>query len=126
MSVRRLSGMVPYSGQYTTPGAMSHRVNLYTTGTRNTDGTYNANVLFATSWAAFRTLMGRELDQAQTIRQQVQVVITIPYLSGVSEAMTMTIDGGTDSYQILYINDPDGRKVELRIYASLLNSTVDQ
>jgi SPP1 family predicted phage head-tail adaptor len=125
MSLRRLSGTVPFAGQYTSPGAMSQRVSIYQKGTRNTNGTYPADVLFITSWAAFRTLSGRELDQARTITQSVQALITVPYIAGLSEAMTVKIGSGGDTYQIEYLADPDGRQVEQRLYCSLINQTED-
>jgi head-tail joining protein len=125
MSVRRLSGTVPFTGAYTTPGAMSQRASIYQKGTRNTNGTYPADVLFTTSWAAFRTLSGRELDQARTITQSVSVLITVPFVAGLQESMMVKIGSGSDYYLIEYISDPDGRQVEQRLYCSLINQTED-
>jgi hypothetical protein len=125
MSLRRMSGTVPYSGAYTTPGAMNHRVSIYQKGVRNANGTYPADVLFTTSWAAFRSLSGRELDQSRTITQEVLVIITVPYIAGLQQAMMVKVDNGADSYLIEYLVDPDGRQVEQRMYCSLINQTPD-
>lgn len=122
MSLRRLSGIAPYSGAYTSPGAMNQRVSIYQKGTRNADGSYPADALFAESWAAFRSLSGREMDRAREIVQDVEAMITLPYVAGLRQDMTISI--GSESWQILYIFDPDHRGVEQRCYVSLVNQTV--
>ena len=190
MTLRRLSEYIPGAGAYTTPGAMHEWLSFYQKAPRNSDGTWPAtDVLFAESWGAFRTLQGRELDRAREVSQEVEVLITVPYLAGLLQSMTVTRGTGTDqikdsiavsdlsgtysfpgvpdgkyiltptragykfspphrlvqitdgiaadldfsatqslgspveTYQILYIADPDGRQVEQRCYCRLVGQT---
>jgi SPP1 family predicted phage head-tail adaptor len=122
MTLRRLSGTVPFTGQYTAPGSMAHRISIYQKSARNADGSFPDDDLFIETWAAFRVLQGRELDLAQEVVQSVEVLFTVPYVEGLNQPMTVkTYDGNT--YQILYIADPDGRRVEQRLYCRLVNQT---
>lgn len=122
MTLRRLSGTVSFTGQYTAPGAMHHRVSIYQKSDRNDDGSFPEDTLFLETWAAFRVLQGRELDQAQEVVQSVEVLFTVPYIEGLNQPMTVkTYDGNV--YQILYIADPDGRRFEQRLYCRLVNQT---
>lgn len=122
MTLRRLSGTIPFTGAYTSPGAMCHWISIYQRAPRNADGTYPDDQLFISSWAAMRTLQGRELDKAREISQEVEVLFSVLYIPGLNESMTIKRYTG-ELYQIMYISDPDGRKVEQRIFARLVNQT---
>jgi SPP1 family predicted phage head-tail adaptor len=67
----------------------------------------------ATSYASVRALTGRELDKAQQIAQQVSHMVTIPYTAGVTESMLVSFNSRL--FRIQAIEDPDERKVELRL-----------
>ncbi len=122
MSLRRLSAIAPFSGAYTSPGAMNQYVSIYQRGARNADGSYPADALFATSWASFRALSGSEMDHAREIVQRVEAIVTLPFLAGLTQDMTIQI--GAESWEILYVLDPDHRGVEQRCYVALVNQTV--
>lgn len=121
MSLRRMSGAAPFAGAYTSPGAMNQYVAVLEKGVRNDDGSYPADVVFAKTWANFRALSGRELDRAREIVQNVEALVTVPFLCGLRQDMTIQI--GCEIWQILYIFDPDHRQVEQRCYVSLVNQT---
>jgi SPP1 family predicted phage head-tail adaptor len=107
-------------GAYTPSGAMCHEVTFYQKGARNDDGTYPNDVPFiGPVWAAFRVLQGRELDKAQEVVQEVEVIITVAFIEGLDQSMTVRRWDG-ESYLIHYISDPDGRQVEQRCYCSLI------
>ena len=119
MSLRRLSRVIPFAGQYTTPGAFCHEIEIMNVPARSNDGGYAAATLFSKSWAAIRALQGRELDKAQQITQEAQYMITVPYLEGLSEAMTIVHTNTGSEYQILAVLDPDGMRVEQRCICAL-------
>jgi SPP1 family predicted phage head-tail adaptor len=78
---------------------------------------------YGNSWASVRALSGQELDKAQQIGQRVSHLVTVPYQPGVLESMTIGMyDFGTlRTFQIVAIEDPDERRVELRIMAFEIN-----
>lgn len=113
MSLRRLSyGFVP-QGAYTPVGSMDKQITILNTPTRDSDGTFADATTFGTSWAAIRSLQGRELYKAQEVVQEVTHMVTIPFMTSVQEQMTISFDGRT--FVIEAIQDPDERKVELRL-----------
>ena len=119
MSLRRLSAAMPVNGAYTSPGSMHHRISFYQQAPRNDDGSFPNDVLFIESWCAFRILQGRELERAQEVVTDVEAMIIVPYIDGLSQAMTAVRYDG-ERYQILYVADPDGRQVEQRCYCRLI------
>jgi SPP1 family predicted phage head-tail adaptor len=80
---------------------------------RNEDGTFADPTTFATSWAKITALQGRELYKAQEVVQEVTHMITIPFLAGLEENMTVSFDSRI--FVIQAIQDPDERRVELRL-----------
>jgi SPP1 family predicted phage head-tail adaptor len=116
VSLRRLAFTPPSVGAYTPSGSMCEVVTFNIESALDASGNAQAPTTFGTSYANIRALTGRELDKAQQIAQQVSHLVTIPYLAGVKESMTMTTDDGR-LFRIQAIEDPDERKVELRILA---------
>ncbi len=121
MTLPRLSSRTPGAGQYTTPGAYTDRITFWTPG--NVAANVPASAAFD-SWAAIRGLTGRELDKAQQIAQAASLMVTIPYRPGVQASMTIQLnDGGIKrTFQIVDVEDPDSRHVELRMMCSELGT----
>ena len=121
MPLPRLSARPPAAGAYTTPGAFNRWVTFCTAA--NIAAGVPASPAF-TSWAAIRGLQGREIDKAQQIAQQASHLVTVPYQLGVSSAMTIQLEegGSTRNFQIVDIEDPDERHIELRIMCSELGT----
>jgi len=94
---------------------MDKTVQILAPGARNTDGTSAPASVFLTTWAAIRALTGQELYKAQLIVQQVTHLVTIPYQVGVAPGMSIGFGGRT--FLIGAVQDPDERKIELRILA---------
>ena len=126
MSLRRLSAQVPPIGAYTPVGAMQHRITFYLPGDRdpNSGKSFPPNA-GPESWAAIRALQGAELDKAQQIAQTISQLLTIPFQRGIAQNMTVkTGDGRT--FQIKFIEDPDDRQVELRLYCAEVGQNAGQ
>lgn len=70
-----------------------------------------------------RGLAGQELDKAQTIAQKSTHLVTIPYQLGVSQNMLVGVNeaSSTRFWQIAFIEDPDERHIELRLYCFEIN-----
>ena len=114
MSLKRLSGdWYTTKGSYTSPGSMTDRVTFVNPATRDGNGEQVPGTDFATSWAKITALQGRELYKAQEVVQEVTHMVTIFYLSGLQESMTIAFDGRT--FVIAAIQDPDERRVEQRL-----------
>jgi SPP1 family predicted phage head-tail adaptor len=92
---------------------MCDTITLLAPSNPDNSGAEQDSTAFATSYASVRALSGRELAKAQQIAQQVSHMVTIPYLSGVKEAMLVGFDSRV--FRIQAIEDPDERKVELRM-----------
>ena len=122
MSLKSLRGSYVPIGSYTPSGSMFNRVTFVNPATRDTDGSQLAGTDFATSWAKVAVLQGRELYKAQEVVQEVTHMVTIPYLAGVQENMTISFDSRT--FIIEAIDDPDERKVELRVLCREINQNV--
>jgi SPP1 family predicted phage head-tail adaptor len=102
-------------------GSMNSIITILQRGKRNTDGSTQPASPFTTTWAAIRSLRGAEVDRAQQIAQSISHMIVIPYQTGITQSMTVGVDGGgsTDRiFQINYIEDPDERQVELHLYCT--------
>ena len=117
MSLPRLSSRPPGAGQYTSLGAFNCRVT-FCTPANIAAGVQQAAVF--DSWAAIRGLQGRELDKAQQIAQQASHLVTVPYQPNVQASMLIQfLEGGiTRTFQIVDVEDPDERHVELRLMCS--------
>lgn len=120
MPLARLSARPPGPGQYTNRGAMNRWITFY--NPPNPTAGIVANP-FGSSWAAMRSLTAQEQDKAQQITQRVTWLFTVPYQPGISEAMQigMNEQGTLRIFQIVGIDDVDGRQFELRISAYELN-----
>ncbi len=72
------------------------------------------------SWASIRGLQGRELDKAQQIAQSASHLVTVPYQLNVQASLTISLNEGgiTRTFQIVDIEDPDERHIELRMMCS--------
>ncbi len=121
MPLPRLSSRPPVAGAYTTPGAFNRWITFCTAA--NVPSGVPASPAF-TSWAAIRGLQGRELDKAQQIGQQASHLVTVPYQPGVQASMVIQLNeaGSTRTFQIVDIEDPDERNIELRLMCSELGS----
>jgi SPP1 family predicted phage head-tail adaptor len=71
---------------------------------------------FATVWASVIAIKGSELLKADAFDQVLHITVTCRYLAGLEEDMTVSWDGRV--FQIEYIEDPDGRKFEHRVYCT--------
>jgi SPP1 family predicted phage head-tail adaptor len=114
MSLKSIRGATVGIDAYTPPGSMDRRVQFMNEPSINDDGTMAAATLFAESWAKVQAvpLGWREIYKGQQISQQVSHMVTVPYLEGITEGMTINFDGRI--FQIDSIMDPDERKVEQR------------
>jgi SPP1 family predicted phage head-tail adaptor len=119
MSLKNLRGSYVPIGAYTPIGAMHSLVTFVNRATRADDGGQIAGTTFAESWAKIAALVGRELYKAQETVQEVTHMVTVPYLAGLSEDMTIVFEERT--FIIEAINDPDERKVELRMLCREVN-----
>ena len=119
MSLKTLRGTYVPIGSYTPIGSMHSRVTFVSPATRATDGGQVAGTAIATSWAKVAALVGRELYKAQEVVQEVTHMVTVPYLAGLTENMTISFEGRT--FVIEAIQDPDERRVELRILCREVN-----
>lgn len=117
MTLSRLSSRPPGSAQYTPPGAFNNRITFYTPANAAAGVVESA---YVESWAAVRGLQGREIDKAQQIGQSASLMVTVMYQPGIMASMIIGIidRGTTRRLQILDIEDPDERQVELRIMCS--------
>jgi SPP1 family predicted phage head-tail adaptor len=117
MPLPRMSGMAPRAGQYTNRSAMRNQFTLYGPGPRGSNGEPGLPSPVATVWAAIRALTADELDKAHQIAQRVTHLVTMAYLTGVSEGMQLGFqDGGLlRMLQIAAIEDPDEQHWELRL-----------
>ena len=77
------------------------------------------------SWAAIRALQGAELDKAQQIAQTIAQLVTIPFQRGISQNMTVKTGDGR-IFHIKFIEDPDNRQVELRLYCAEVGQNAGQ
>jgi SPP1 family predicted phage head-tail adaptor len=120
MPLRRLSFLVPPQGAYTPVGAMDREVSILAPSGRNSDGsTPPLSPFVPKTWAAIRLLQGDELYKAQQIAQEVTHLVTIAWQPGITEQMQVSYqdEGNARLFQIKAVQDPDERKVELRILA---------
>ena len=101
---------------YTPPGAMIHQVQFVNALSVDTDGNSGTPSTFATVWASVIAIKGSELIKADALVQSLKVQINTHYLEGLEESMTVLHDGRT--YTIDYVEDPDGRKFEHRVYCT--------
>ena len=97
-------------------GGMSRQVTLYLPGSRAADGGNVPPSPFCTSPADIHSLRGQELDKADQIEQEVELVVTIPYQIGIKGNMLVGFE--TEMWQIHYIDDEDRRHVFLDLYCA--------
>lgn len=71
-------------------------------------------VTFARPWAARLAHSGRVFFQAQQMRAETSEIFNIRYISGVTVQMRVIADG--KAYQILDVDDREGRHVELDLH----------
>jgi SPP1 family predicted phage head-tail adaptor len=119
MSLKSLRGSYVPIGAYTPIGAMHSQVTFLNPATRADDGGQIPGTTFSDSWAKIAALVGRELYKAQETVQEVTHMVTVPYLAGLSEDMTILFEGRT--FIIEAINDPDERHVEQRCLVREVN-----
>lgn len=70
-------------------------------------------------WAYYRHVSGNEFFAAHTTNTKVEVVFEINYRKGIDE--TMVILYNNCKYYITQIDDFEGRKTDLKIYAYKIN-----
>ena len=104
---------------YTPTGDFYNFVDILAPGTRQSDGSYGDQTVFASQVpAAMRPSTATEKFQTQQITGEVTEVITVKYsdeTAGIRQSMQIRDSDGV-IYQIIGILDPDHRKVELRIH----------
>jgi SPP1 family predicted phage head-tail adaptor len=115
---RRLSDGI----QYKPASSLRHRITLLTKGDSDNMGNVAAPTEFKTVWANVQAIRGQELLRADQIVQKEIYQITIRYLAGVDESMLVVFKGKT--FQIDYIENPDGRNVELRLMCSETDTSI--
>jgi len=113
MPLPRMSFQPPSASAYTPVGSMCHAITFLAPGDRGNDGGTQPPSPVASSWAAIRALAGQELYKAQQIVEEVTHLVTVPYQLGLTESMLVKLDNRI--FQIKAIQDPDERKVELRL-----------
>ena len=115
MALRRLSFNQQVQGfqAYTPCGSMDKQITLMALGPNNPDGSTGDLVAFTTSWANIKALFAQEIKQAGEIVKQVTHLVTMPYQAGLNESMQVQFE--TRLWQIVGIEDPDERHIELRI-----------
>ena len=118
MPLKRLS-----SARHTI-GGMSRQVTLYLPGSRAADGGNTPPSVFCTSCADIRSLRGQELDKADQIAQVVELIVTIPYQSGILDSMLVGFEA--EMWQISYIEDEDRRHVFLDLYCAEVGQNAGQ
>jgi SPP1 family predicted phage head-tail adaptor len=91
-------------------------LTLYLPGSRAADGGNVPPSPVSTSWADIHSLRGEELDKADQIAQDIQLVVTIPYQTGITGDMLVGFE--TEMWQINYIDDEDRRHVFLDLYCA--------
>ncbi len=100
-------------------GKMNRRITVQTrpTPTRNNYGEpeYTWKDTFSL-WAAKITKGGGEFFAAQKINAKTEAVYTVRYTDSISTDDRIIDDGAT--YEILHLNDVDGKKRELQIAVS--------
>jgi SPP1 family predicted phage head-tail adaptor len=118
MPLKRLS-----SARHTI-GGMSRQVTLYLPGSRASDGGNTPPSVFCTSWADIHSLRGEELDRADQIAQTVELIVTIPYQSGILDSMLVGFEA--EMWQISYIEDEDRRHVFLDLFCAEVGQNAGQ
>jgi SPP1 family predicted phage head-tail adaptor len=69
---------------------------------------------FATVWANILTNSGKEFIQAREMHSSLSRIITIRYLASVTPRMR--VNDSSTYYNILAAFDPNGRRIELKLY----------
>lgn len=117
MQPRRLTTNIAYAPS----GSLIHQVTIVNAaGAPDVNGLPSAPTNYAVVWASVIALKGSELLKADGFAQVLKVQVTIRYLSGLEEDMTVVHDGRV--YTIDYIEDPDSRKFEHRLYCTEANT----
>lgn len=107
-----------------TIGGMSKWITLYSPGPPGTDGGTTPPSPAISTWADIKALSGAELDKANQIAQEVEHIITIPYQSSVTAAMTAGYEDRM--FQIKYIEDPDENRFFLDLYCAEIGQNAGQ
>jgi len=92
---------------------MTQEITFLEPGPRNPDGSDGDPVPFAISWASVKSLFAQQIKEGQNVVKQVTHLVVIPYLEGLNEAMQVQVESRV--WQIVGIEDPDERHVELRV-----------
>jgi SPP1 family predicted phage head-tail adaptor len=105
-------------------GGMSRQITFYTPGGRANDGGDLPPSPFRTSWADIRSLRGEELDRTDQIAQKVELVVTVPYQTGIELGMLVSFE--EETWEINYIEDEDRRHVFLDLYCAEVGQNAGQ
>jgi SPP1 family predicted phage head-tail adaptor len=93
---------------------MDKRITLVSDSlTRDNEGNFETDAVFAITWASILVLQGRELERAQQVVSEVTHKVTIPYQDGVTSGMR--INYGARVFRIEAVQDPDERQVDLQL-----------
>ncbi len=96
-------------------GAMRHRVSLMQPSQMaDSIGDIGEPVVFAERWAEVRTLSGQEFYRSQQFTSEANRLVVMRYLAGV--VPSMTVQFGTRSFEILWVENVEERNVKLNLY----------
>jgi SPP1 family predicted phage head-tail adaptor len=101
-------------------GALRHRISIASVVlTQDAYGGVhqNSTAPFVTIWGEVQDLSGRELYTAEELHSQITTKITVRFYPGINPSMvaTVSMDQKTRTFDILSVNDPDGRRVMLEL-----------
>lgn len=70
---------------------------------------------FKDIWSHYRHLSGKEIFSSAAVREKIEVVFEINWRDGIDTFMKILYNG--EEYQITDIDDFEGKKTDLKIYA---------
>lgn len=107
--------------QRLTIGEMRYPITIQQTTQTQDDhgGIVDTWTVFALIHAAKEDLTGREFWAAQQVNAEIQTRFRIRYLAGVTAKMRIVYAGQV--YDILAMQDPDGRRRELHLLCKAVN-----
>jgi len=95
-------------------GKLRHYITLSTLSTTTRDEFGGFTEVFATAasvWGSIEPMSGRELESAQQVHGEATTKVTMRYTT--HAAITSRIDYGSHTYEIVDIQNPEERNIEL-------------
>jgi SPP1 family predicted phage head-tail adaptor len=101
-------------------GKLRTKIKLLTASKkRDSTGEFLAPTVFATCWSDSQPLANKYADTPYHTGTEATSMLEIRYIAGVTSAMTVQI--GTQIYNIEAVIDPDDRKIKLNLMVYLRN-----